>query len=401
MSVKPKFGFSLLAIAVLFVAQGSEAFGQGIFVSGVGPVNRSMGGAGTAAPLDAIGALNWNPGSISGLCCNELSFGIELLNADIELTSNLGPGTKGDAGFAAIPSIGWVHHMEDSPLTIGLGLAAVAGFKNNQPAGNVLTAGEPFFAKAEFLQIAPTLSYALSDTISVGIAPTVTIAELGLDPLGPSVVTPSAAPGQGNRSHWGGGFQAGVYYSGKNNVQLGFTFKSPQWMETFESFTSPNAVPAVPGNVVPLDLDLPMILSAGVGYTGICDWRFAADVRYFAYKETDGFSRFGWDNIFAVALGAQRRVTDSLSVRMGVNFNEQPIRGNAIAVNAATPLIQRYNVSAGGTYRFTDHVAFNLAYVYLGETSVTGPVPGLVPPGSTLTNEISAHSAVAGITVRY
>jgi long-chain fatty acid transport protein len=392
-----RFSVVVFVVVLFFPGLGEDAQAQGLHVSGVGPINRSMGGAGTAAPLDAIGALNWNPGSISALSSSQLAFGLELIDVDIELTSNLGPGTSGDAGLVPIPSIGWAHHIKDSPLTIGVGVYGIGGFKNNQPSGNAILRGEPLFAKADFLQVAPTASIILSDTISVGIAPTVTIGELGLDPLGPSVITPAVTSGQGNRTHWGGGFQAGVYYSGRNNVQMGFTFKSPQWMEQFQFYTSPTAVP---GGVTTFDLDLPMILSLGVGYTGICDWTFAGDFRYFAYGDTDGFRELGWENIFAAAFGAQRRVTDSLSVRLGVNFNEAPINSNVVALNAADPLIQRYNVSAGGTYRFTDNVDLNLAYVYLGRTSVTGPIP-LAPPGATLTNEISAHSAIFGITVRY
>ena len=54
---------------------------QGIALSGVGPVNRSMGGAATAAPIDAAGALMWNPASISGLCIRS-RFGHGTLVAD-------------------------------------------------------------------------------------------------------------------------------------------------------------------------------------------------------------------------------------------------------------------------------------------------------------------------------
>ncbi|MDA1052767.1 MAG: hypothetical protein O3C40_20120, partial [Planctomycetota bacterium] len=56
----------LLFVAVL-ASLASSAFGQGVFLTGVGAVNRSMGGAATAAPIDAMGALHWNPATISGL----------------------------------------------------------------------------------------------------------------------------------------------------------------------------------------------------------------------------------------------------------------------------------------------------------------------------------------------
>lgn len=390
---------SILTFAVVsIVAQSTSVLGQGIYVSGVGPVNRSMGGAGTASPLDAIGALNWNPGSISALPTNELGFGMELLQANINLTSSIGPGTQSDSGWAPIPSIGWVQHMEGTPLTIGLGLYGIGGFTNNQAPGNALFGGAPAFAKANFMQVAPTISYQIDESLSVGFAPTITIGEVGFDPLGPSAITPVPAPGQGNRTHWGLGFQTGVYYQTDADVQVGFTFKSPQWMEPFQFFTPPS--PAIPGGVATFNLDLPMILSLGFGYTGLPGWKFAADFRYFAYGETDGFRELGWESVFGAAFGVQRQLTDSLSLRLGANFNEAPITARAAAANIMSPLIQSYNLSAGTTYSFTKNVDLNVAYVYLGDTGITGPLAP-VPGSPTVTNNISAHSAIMGITVKY
>jgi len=63
---------TLLLFAVL-TFMCSAVFGQGIFLTGVGAVNRSMGGASTAAPIDPMGAIHWNPATISGFQCNEIS----------------------------------------------------------------------------------------------------------------------------------------------------------------------------------------------------------------------------------------------------------------------------------------------------------------------------------------
>lgn len=389
--------FLLFAFTTLVA---SSAFGQAIYLTGVGPVNRSMGGAGTAAPLDAIGALNWNPASISGLG-NELGFGIELLLADIDLASNLGGQTSGEPGIAPAPTVGWVHHLEGTPMTIGLGLEAVAGFKNIQPAGNPLLMGQPGSASAQFLQLTPTIAYAINDQLAVGIAPMITLGELSFDPLGPSAINPLlGARGMTNRMHWGGGVQAGVYYIGNNDVHLGFTIKSPVWFEDFR-FHSPDAHgPGMPG-VNKFKLDLPMILSLGFAYTGCEDWTLACDVRYFGFDDADGFSELGYGNIFAAAFGAQRVVNDRVTVRLGANFNQDPLHASDFALNVLSPLNQTYNLSAGGSYRLSDAVDVHMAYVYLGNTLVSGPVPVPGVPGIVGTNEIEAHSAIMGASVHY
>lgn len=381
--------FCTILIMTAFAPSKSQA--QGIALTGIGPVNRSMGGAGTAAPLDAMGAIHWNPGSISALPTNEIGFGVELLNADVRLGTSLGGTTSGDAGWTAIPAIGWVHHLEGTPMTLGLGVFAVAGFKNNLPVDpdNPLLATAPLFGSAEILQIAPTLSYQLTENLSVGFAPTLTTQTVIFDPLGPSVITPLALDGQGNRMHFGGGFQVGAYYQMNNGINAGFTFKSKQWIEELDFLSS--------AGQINFNLDYPMILSAGLSYTGMENWVFAIDGRYFDYENTDGYRELGWRSVFAGAVGVQYRMNEKMTARLGYNFNQNPIESGAVATNAVSPLIQTQNVAAGGTYRFTHNVDVNLAYVYLVDNRVSGPLGG----GATISNAVQAHSLIMGIAVRY
>ena len=68
----------LCVLSLLAVARSAPAArAQGFVLAGAGPVNRSMGGASTAAPLDATGALFWNPATLSGLPSSELDFALE------------------------------------------------------------------------------------------------------------------------------------------------------------------------------------------------------------------------------------------------------------------------------------------------------------------------------------
>ena len=392
--------FVCTVLILTALAPSSQLQAQGIAVTGVGPVNRSFGGAGTAAPLDAIGALHWNPGSISAFPCNEIGFGTELLSASIRLSSNFGAGgagsTNSDAGWAAVPTIGWVHHLDGTPMTIGLGVYGVAGFKNNMPRdlsnpvldGTTIPGVGPAFGSAEILQIAPTLSYQLTDRLSVGLAPTITTQTVVLDPLGPPI-TGTITDAQGNRMAWGGGFQVGAYYKSEYGINAGATFKSKQWIETLDFQTAAGRAT--------FNLDYPAIVSLGLSYTGMENWTFAIDGRYFDYEHTDGYRELGWRSVFAGAVGVQYRATDRLTARFGYNFNQNPIQSGAVATNLISPLIQDMNFSTGGTYMFTNQVALNAAYVYLVNNSVTGSLG----PGTTVSNEISAHSIIAGISVKY
>ncbi len=399
---------SLLLFAVL-ASLSSTVLGQGVYLTGVGAVNRSMGGAATAAPLDAMGALHWNPATISGLRCNEIGFSAEVMLIDTELTDFLGQTADAETGVFPIPAMGWVHHLEGTDNTIGLGLFSFAGFGQNLPAVNghivldPMSPASPLYSEGQFFQIVPTFSRAFTDRLSVGFAPTINLARVEIDPIlfGPAGVPAGfEGSGSGTRWSWGLGAQLGVYYMHSDTTQYGFSIKSPQWFEEFRTHTKGFGAPAVSR----LKLDLPMIISAGMSYTGIQDWTFALDLRYFDYKNTDGFGSpdmFGteldWSNVFAVALGAQRKVNDKLYVRGGYTFNTSPIDTGSYGINIATPLIQQHVVALGASYSFAENVDLSLSYIQILEADQSGVNPDFGP----VSGQIATYSLAAGVTVRY
>ena len=206
---------------------------------GVGPINESMGGVAVGCPLDATGAIHWNPASISGLPCSEMDFGVELLLPTTQLSSRidagaLGPGIPpithsgsdgGESGVSAIPTMAMVHHVEGTPWTFGFGVLGVGGSHVNYPSSVLGGTNNPVLfpqplglgrlsASVDILQIDPTLSYQLTDSFSIGFAPTVTLADLApVRCSGPQNSDGTYPEGFGTRYTWGGGFQVGLYYT--------------------------------------------------------------------------------------------------------------------------------------------------------------------------------------------
>lgn len=406
---------AILAIVagVTFTAVSAEA--AGLALSGVGPINRAMGGAATAAPIDAGGALHWNPGSISGLPQSEVLFGMELILPTEAIGSSIAGGptawTKAEPGVAPVPTIAWVHKPEDSRWTYGLGMYGIAGYRVNYPQdpANPIVSQNGIFADVQILQIAPTIAYAITDKLSVGIAPTLTLGQVMINPLAFAEPVGGSYPsGQSTRYAWGGGIQAGVYYITDNCWHLGLSIKSPQWFEPFRyNVTDGNGNPAV----VEVDLDYPMIISSGIAYSGFERLLLAADFRYFDYGNTNGFRNagfgptgalqgLGWANLFGFNLGAQYKLTDRLFVRGGYSYNESPITGSNMFTNIASPLMIQNIVSAGISYQLTCNVVFSATYIHGFENEVTGDFP-LAPPGSTVSTAVSADALGVGFTVRY
>ena len=422
-----------LARSILFAMMGVGACAMsaraqfGITQSGAGPINRSMAGASTAAPLDASGALYWNPATISGLPQSELEFGSEILYAPTRLSSQIpgvGAGSdRGDDGVFIVPSVGLVYKPECSQWTFGMGLVSAAGFGTNYPASQtnpLLTPQPPLgvglgsvYSNFQLLQLVPTASFQMTKHLSVGFAPTVDLANLSADPGVLVAPNPNGAFPSLTHTHttWGAGFQAGAYYTTDAGWNFGASFKSPQWFEPFRYYTADSLGRP---ETLKLHFDYPMIVSVGTAYTGMERWTFAGDLRFIDYHNTNSFQTtgfgpngavqgLGFDSVFVVAVGAQYQVNDALSVRLGYSYNTNAIPNENTAFNVASPVILQYTLYAGSTYQVTPAFGLSLAYAHAFDNSITGPIssPFGPIPGSSVTSQVSADTFMFGATVKF
>lgn len=418
---------SLKRIVFLLIALSGAhvSHGQGIIISAGGPIHRSMGGASTAAPTSAISALYWNPATISGMNRGELEVGVDLLATDHQVRSTFGPfegATDADPGELPVPNFGWVHQIEGSRWTFGLGVTSVAGFKTSLEADptNPVLSPQPtglggVNSEATFLQLTPVLSYAVNNRLSLAAGPLITTGQIGIDPFVFDGVNADLtySSGRAAKYHWGGGFQAGAYYVGENGVNWGASIKSPTWMEQFEfQGRDENGLP----RTLTADLDLPLIVSVGAALVSYEDWLFAMDARFIDYGNTDGLgdsatfqpdgslNGLDWSSIFALSVGAQRRVNERLQVRCGYTYNQNPVQDNESFYNVASPLIYEHLLGLGASYHFCSNVSFNVAYSHYFENTREGPIvsPVIGPvPGTSVTNRLSADVYSFGISMQH
>ncbi len=436
----------LLTLISCCVFTASVAQGQGLYIPSVGPVNQSMSGAAAACPIDSIGALNANPATISGLRQSEVAFGLGIVLPTTSLGSSvaansLGAGlppvdvagfTDSEPGVCAVPTIGFIHRNDESPWTLGLGIFGVGGFSANYAASSTNPITMPqatattligglgrIHAKAEVYQVVPTVSYAVSDKLSFGISPMLTLANIAADPF--FLAPPNDADGDGffrygsgngTRMAWGGGFQVGTYYITDADIRIGVSYKSPQWLEPVRMNSEDEL-----GNPTffRYNLDLPSITTLGFAYSGFERWLLATDFRYFDYANADGFSQqgfnadgsvagLGWKSILSVSQGVQYQVGPRLSLQTGYTFNQNPITQGQTFYNVASSLVIQHWYSLGATLRFNDRVSATVAYTHGFENSTTGPFhhPVFGPlAGTSVTTRVSADMLNAGITVAY
>ena len=421
--------FSIFALIL-----GTSAMGQGVGLRAVSPVNESMGGAATGCPIDAAGALNWNPATIAALPSSDMSFSLGVILPQSSIESRVPTGmappaptyvqgwTASETGALPVPNMAFVRQIDNSRWSYGVGVFSIGGTQVNYPSdpSNPILADPShgglgrLSAEVQIFQIQPTIAYEINEHWSVGFAPTITMGRLVANPLflGP-LYSDGYAAGTGTRYIWGGGFQAGVYYTTDVGWHFGASIKSPQWCEPFRYYSQDDSGDPV---ITKFDLDYPMIISLGCSYSGFDKWILACDLRYFDYGNTVGFddsgfdasgaaTGLGWNSIMSVGIGAQRQINEKLSVRMGYIFNENPIPSDSSAYNVASPLVLKHCVSLGASYALERNWVATFAYTCCFEESVTGLVKSAVYPdgipGSYVKSSCSAHMLQAGISKRF
>lgn len=422
---------SLLILAGL-CCTSRTVLGQGYILPGVGPINRSMGGAGTAAPLDATGAIQWNPASITALPGSRADIGVDVVINRNQVNSavffgtpmQVAGSTNNDAGYSPLPAIGLVYHRPDSYVAYGLGVNVIGGFFVNYPGSlkNPIFTPQPpvgmgfgpSYVRLGFMQIAPTIAWELTDRLAVGIAPTIDIVDAQASPFPFAAPNPdgSYSPATGNRNVWGMGVQGGIYYEDPSGVNLGFSVKSPQWFSTFK-FNSEDDL-GLPREVT-TQVEYPMILSLGASYSGIKDLLFAVDVRWIDFAATQAFGEpakfnpngalrgLGWQSVWFAAAGVQWKVTDRLTVRAGYSYNQNPIPSQLTALNVFAPGIFQHVLNIGTSLQLTDSIIASLTWSHGFDNTITGPLLtplGPVPLSRVALNQ-AVDSAILGLSVLF
>ncbi|MEQ1904787.1 MAG: outer membrane protein transport protein [Pirellulaceae bacterium] len=430
-----RFATRVFVCGCLVLACCSLSNGQGILFPWTGPVSRAMGGATTAAPVDAVSTTFLNPAAMADTQSNELGFGVDLIFPQVSTSSSitgLGAGsTDGEPGVIPLPNVGWIFHSQNCNIIYGLSVASVGGAKTNYPS----SATNPFFTpqsnnplfpgglgrvdtSAQFLQIMPSVCLRLTERFSIGIAPTITLGQLVIDPFvfaAPDDADGSGAArypiGSGAHMNWGGGFQVSSYFKASPTVSFGATYRSKQWMQTFDNL-SVNEL-GLPREVN-ANFDLPTLLSIGTAYSGFQNTVLSFDARYVRNSNADGWGGsgfnpdgslvgLGYSDQYMLGGGLRRRLTQRFTAAGGYTFCSSLLANNEATIGVLAPLHYQHVYSMGGTIHLGEQTNLNFAYSYSPENELSGPIvtPFGPVPGSNVTTQLAVHAASLGVAVRY
>lgn len=385
----------------------ASAWAQGAQLHGIGPVNSSMGGAGTGLPNESLGALMFNPALIAAAKGNQISFTSEFFKDGIKIETTVGALTgtmipKNQLGV--IPAFGWMVRDPSKKLALGFGLLGIAGFRTdyNQDNASILFAQPPggfgrIFTDYRVTKVPIAFAFQATPKLAIGASLNVYIGEFAVAPLPFKVFDTDPA---GNRYYPEAGSltnrftaapQFGVYYQHNPKMSFGASVTLPQNYSPYEW----NSTHADPGNpnfgthrTLDFDLDGPLSASFGAGLVLGPKTQLAIDGMFTKYTGVEGFGSpggihdgivypFGWRNVWTFKTGVQHQITPGAVVRAGYNYSQMPLVSKNVLTATGAPATFQHHFCAGGGFKMFPFLEAEAGFYYVPRQSVVGPFENL------------------------
>lgn len=395
---------------------------NGDILMGIGPVSRTMGGTGIAAPQDAISAVFANPaGMCFGPYCpgSETDAAVTLLMPKMDARVNVaGVDIKADSDekVYTIPAVGF-----SVPITtvwrFGLAAYGVSGlgvdYRNTSidqpqfydlgPIGKLpLVAGE--YTELQIYKIAPSVAFQPNRRFSAGLAVHIDYANLDLR--------------SGSSSGYGFGAQVGAICKLTDEIVVGATYISPQQIDhgNVKDFDGD-------GKADDLKLEAPQQFGFGVAFEPVRDaFILEIDGRWINWADAKGYEDFDWKDQWVVAAGAQYKPTRRLALRFGYNYGNNPVREHADFAGAGPvsvqgkaipayyfetfrvigmPVIVKHHLSFGAGFEVFKKLTINAGYSHAFKESIRENGTNIAGEPVTLESHTSGDSIEFGLAWRF
>jgi len=411
----------LLAVVLTATLSPAALATNGTQLIGIGPVSRSMGGVGIAAPQDAISAVFSNPAAMCfGPYCptSQFDFAGTIFmpepKAEIQASGQTFKADARDQNYA-IPAIGFSVPVgsAESRLRFGLSAYGVSGLgvdyrdteldQNNPNFGdNPVAAGT--YTNLQLMKFAPTLAYQITPMISAGASFQINYSTLDL--------------GDGTVAAYSYGVKLGGIYKPIDQLSLGLVYTSPQ-KATY------NHVYDFSGNGrrQNLTLEQPQEVGLGAAYEFVkLGVLLETNVKWINWSNADGFGDFDWDDQWVFAVGGQWEAIDHVFFRLGYNYGKNPLKENNNWTNAdfvnvqgkrlpqyyfetfrvvGFPAIVEHHVTAGIGYELGESLILNLSYMHAFQNTHSEKGQGLDGQPAKIESKLYENSLSFAFTWRF
>jgi len=385
----------------------AAAHAQGANLHGIGPINSSMGGAGTALLEDSVGALMFNPALIATVTGNQITFSTEFFKDSprFETTINDLTGTQEPTTHLGIvPAFGWMSRHPEKKLALGFGLIGVAGFKTDNPQNNdsLLFSQPPsgfgrIYTDLRVTKIPIAMAYQVTPKLAIGASLNVYYGQFSVCPLPYKTFDLNASgdryyPCGGNLANsWAFAGQFGFQYQATPSFGLGGSITTPQNFSPYKwnsAYADPGSPTYGQGRRLEYDLDGPLIISFGTAFKLGKKTDVAVDGMFTKYKGVEGFGSpggivdgivypFGWRNIWTIKAGVRHQLNEKINVRLGYNYSQTPLRYEVILTGTGAPATFENHFCAGFGYKVFPFLSAEASFYYVPRKHLYGPLPNL------------------------
>ncbi|MCC6608311.1 MAG: outer membrane protein transport protein [Burkholderiales bacterium] len=437
-------GVGLLALSF------SAAATDGYFSHGYGMKAKGRAGVSMAMTDDAFGGAN-NPATMVW-AGRRLDVGIEWFSpqrsAERTGTSAFGPFSidgqaDSDSTNFFVPEIAY-NHMLSPTLSLGVSVYGNGGMNTDYPSGqlpaggacagfnpipgpyNLLCGNGKLGVNLSQLLIAPTLAWKFHPDHSVGIAPLIGYQRFSAEGLqafdNPFASTsPGSVTNRGTDSAWGFGVRIGYYGQITPQIGVGAAYSTKVSMQDFDKY---KGLFADQGG-----FDMPENFGLGVSFKPVPQLTVGVDYKRINYRKVDSVGNpsnlilncfggsaanclgggagagFGWHDVNVWKVGADWRVNQAWTVRIGYGHTDNPIRASDVTFNILAPGVVQDHFTLGATYAWGVNHEITAAYMHAFSNDVTGqslfvPISGGMFPATT-TEKIKMYENSLGVAYSY
>jgi long-chain fatty acid transport protein len=353
--------------------------------------------AGAAAVAEDASTIFFNPAGMTLLPDRQVVVAGHLIKPEMEfsgtVTPAIGGGQGGDAGDLAFAPNAYFAYRLTPDLHLGLGLNSPFGLKTEYDA-DWIGRFQAIESEVTTVNLNPSIAYKVSDAFSVGAGLNVQWIEATLTNRISPLVPTSHIEIQGDDYGWG--FNLGALWQISPDSRIGLAYRS-EVDYTLEGSATVSNFP-LPSGPVTADITLPDSASLSLFHKLSPKWDLLADLTWTGWSDFDKLAIYrtsgallsstpeNWEDILRYSLGATWHMSDKLSLRGGVAYDEAPVSDAD-----RTPRIpdgSRTWLAVGGQYRLSEKSALDFGYAHL---FVNDPGLQSTGGGTTLTGEYDSQ----------
>jgi long-chain fatty acid transport protein len=362
-----------LALLIASLAGSAHAAGFALIEQNASGLGNAYAGA--AAVAQDASTIYFNPAGMSLLPDNQLVAVGNLIKSSLEFSGSVSPaivggGEGGNAGgWALVPNLYYAHRLTPR-FQIGIGVNAPFGLKTDYDNG-WMGRYQAIKSEVKSINVNPSLAYKLTDTLSVGAGVSAQYFEATLT----NDISP-LAPGSHmkvNGDDYGWGYNLGLLWQPTNQTRIGLAYRS-EVDHTLEGNLKANAV--LPSGNIKADVTLPANASLSIFHKLSPSVDLLADITWTGWSSFDQLDIVytslpidlpatpeNWEDILRYSLGATWHMSDKLSLRGGVAYDEA-----VVSDKYRTPRLPdgaRTWAAVGGQYRLSERGLLDFGYAHL------------------------------------